>query len=199
VLFVLILSLLSSCGLYNQSDKTKDPSMDTTSNQTISSSPTPAVNTTDATNSDLFSNIVDYTIENPKTYYNDEFKLSVDYPSAWKVYAEKIIEGNEQSEGNPQNGLFIYADSLKEESIYVYHQLGHIAIPPNGLTLQTFTTEEGVNGQILYDKSENDITLYLVLGAGFNGAIIQMSNTTFEKNLGQICGILKSIKISESE
>ncbi len=207
VLFVPIILLLSSCRSNNQSINTEGSNSQTitpntqctsSDNQTTSSS-TQTKNTTEEANLDLFSGVNDYAIVNLKTYYNDNFELSVDYPGDWDVYAEESKVSDENSDGDPQNGIFLYADSIKDESIYVFHQMGHIVIPSEGYTTETFLTAEGVMGQILYEKSENEVTLYLVLGSGFNGVIIKMSDTAFEKYIGQIYGILKSIKISEIE
>ena len=148
--------------------------------------------------SGLFSGMDDYNVDNPKVYYNDQLKFGVEYPSAWEVY----IEGDKVSDlpnGDIENGIFIYVDSNKNDSMYIYNDGAKIFVPRGGLTCEVFTTKDGVDGEILYEKSEGNMTIHLVLGAGFNGAFIKMSESSFEKNKEQVFATLRSIKISEDE
>lgn len=195
ILVLSILILLPGCSTINKNNQNE--SYGTQEDQITSTSAGDEVKP-EKSESKLFEDISEYTMENPKTYSNDEFRLSVDYPAAWEV----LIDGKSSPdlpEGDPQHGISIYVDSNKSDLIYVYHQLGHIGLLADGFTSENFTTADRVKGKILYQKSEGNINIYLVLGDGFNGAIIKMSETSFEKNKDQVLGILKSIKIAEFE
>lgn len=195
VLVLSILILLPVCSTINENNSNEP--YGTHGNQITSTSTGDEV-TLEKTESKLFADISKYTIENPKAYSNDEFKLSVDYPAEWEV----SIDGKSSPDlpdGDPQRGISIYVESNKNDLIYVYHQFGHIGLLTDGFTSENFTTTAGVKGKILYQKSQENIKIYLVLGDAFNGAIIKMSETSFQKNKGQILGILKSIKIAEFE
>ena len=144
--------------------------------------------------SKLFSNLSNFKINDPKTYYNERFNFSVDYPAAWKSQSDNCAE-TDTVDGDPQSGIHIYIESDKSNWIYVYGQNGHIGIPPQGLESEKFSTDQGVRGDIMYSWSKGNVTIYLVLSDGFYGASINTSGKAFVKNKQYILGILKSIKL----
>ncbi len=183
--------LLSSCSLNNNSIQT-----DSQNTQKISESK-------------LFGGISGYQIDNPETYYDDEFKFSVEYPSTWKASKPNDELDTTTPDGSPERGVSISVDNKEffkpEEniylnSIYVYHAVGHIDFSQfeETLTKEVFTTTENVKGELSYVKKNGYLYIYLTLGEGaFYGAQIRISEDLFEKYKEQVYSILKSIKVTD--
>jgi len=75
-----------------------------------------------------------------KTYTDKRFKFSVDYPENLKT---------ETTETSIDSGIIIYFDDNKDESIYVYGQLGHISLPyVDGVKKEEFITDSGLKGTV---------------------------------------------------
>lgn len=139
-----------------------------------------------------FLDITNFEIDKPKTYYNERFNFSVDYPMAWEVMSDNNVDED------PQNGIMIYIENDKNNWIYVYGQDGHIVIPPEKLK-EGFITNNGNSGTIMYSNSEEDINIYLVFDEEFYGATVNTNQEIFSKNNSKILGILKSIKLETSD
>lgn len=195
--------LLSGCSI-NDNDSRKE-SENTQVNQTDSLSN--QAKDTKESESKLFGILNNYKIENPETYYDDKYNFSVDYPSDWEVAKPDSKIDTVSPDGSPEQGINISVDNKEFfdaeknryfNSLYVYHFVSHIYVSnfEDNLTQEVFTTDEGVNGQIHYDKRDGYLYIYLTLGEGsFYGAQINISEALFEKHKGQIYGILKSVKI----
>lgn len=189
-----------------------------TQNTQSATSTTQSEDTQQASIPSLFSGISDYTIDNPKTYTMTEepSKFSVQYPSAWEVSTSSHANGT--PDGSLDAGIFIFFNSRnklvtdskkniitdKNEYIYVYgcmshgHFTGMWGLPNKtigGVTGETFTTTEGVKGELLYEKRDGAITIDLSLDEECYGATLHMSEASFENYKAQILGILKSIKL----
>jgi hypothetical protein len=143
----------------------------------------------------LFSDISDYEIEDAGTYFDERFQFSVDYPGAWETFINDNPD-TDSEDGDPQGGIYIYINSNKGDSIYVYGQDGKIGLPIYGENSEEFSTNDGTIGRIKYMWSEGRITLYLVFDEKFNGVLLDTDEMTFDENKQQILGILKSIKIN---
>lgn len=144
--------------------------------------------------SKMFSNLSNCEIIDLKTYYNERFDFCVDYPSTWESLSDNVAR-SDTGDGDPQSGILIYIENDKSNWICVYGQNGHIGIPPQGLESEEFSTDQGVRGDIMYRRSEGNVTIYLVLSDGVYGASINTSEKAFEKNKQYILGILKSIRL----
>lgn len=207
-----IVILLSGCGINNKISQTE--SQKTQINQTaqtsqIAASSNQSKDAQRKSESNLFGDISDFQIDNPETYYDDDYKFSVEYPSAWKVAKSKQEIDTVTPDGSPEQGISISVDNeelFKPEenryfnSIYVYHFVSHIDVSDfeDKLTKEVFTTTQKVKGELSYVKREGYLHIYLTLGEGaFYGTQIRISEALFEKNKEQVYGILKSIKIPD--
>lgn len=185
-----IMALLQGCGA-----KKNIESQDTQSTQMNPSSVQEDVKNISETS--LFSDISNFDIDNPKTYINQRFKFSVDYPESWKIQRDDSVYTG-SPDGDPQSGVYIYINCNKDDTIYVYGQNGHIGmIGGYGMISENFKTSEGVTGDLIYSRSEGIITVYIVLEEGFHGVSIFADEKVFDENKQQILGVLKSIKINQ--
>ncbi|MCT4685822.1 hypothetical protein [Vallitalea sp.] len=139
-----------------------------------------------------FLDITNFEIDNSRTYYNERFKFSVDYPITWEVISDNNVDDD------PQNGIMIYIEDDKNNWIYVYGQDGHIVIPPEKLK-EVFNTSNGNSGTIMYDNLEEEVNIYLVFDEEFYGATVNTNQEIFSKNSSKILGVLKSIKFEISD
>lgn len=199
-----VVILLSGCSLNNNDGQTEPQT--TKISQTASLSDY-AKDTKIEAESKLFGNLSNFKIEKPETYYNDKYKFSLDYPSDWKVAKPDPKTDTVSPDGSPEQGINIsvdnkeFFDSEKNmyfNNLYVYHFVSHIDVSSfeDKLADEVFTTDDGANGQIYFNKRDGYLNIYLTLGEGsFCGAKINISEALFEKQKGQIYGILKSIKI----
>ncbi len=171
------------------------------STESIGTPKTPSSTQAEATQkeSDIFSGIEDYKIENPKTYHDERFKFSVDYPAAWKV---QLADGETippHPDGRPESGIIIYVDSNKNDWMYIYGAAGYVDPDWDLFTLrnETITTTDGVKGNFCYENIGGNIVISLVLEDAHHGANITMTEASFQKHKAQIYGILKSIKVNK--
>ncbi|HHV09827.1 MAG TPA: hypothetical protein GXX75_06070 [Clostridiales bacterium] len=194
LLLLVFILLLSGCSKTNENNQIGIPDKQP-DKISLSPAPTEKINNTA---SGLFSDIDNFEISNPKTYYDERFKFSVDYPEDWESYAGNSSE-TDTLDGDPQGGIDIYINSIKDDWIYVYGQDGHISIPSygEGEEREEFTTNEGISGIIRFIRSDGKVKLNLVLEKEFNGVIIEAEEKNFDSNKQQILGILKSIQINK--
>ncbi len=180
-LFIVICFLFSGC---YEKDNTSDNSYSNTDEIT-----------TKGSNSTLAEQTRDEeTInENMKTYKNERFGYSVEYPENWSSKEVGTKETTSENELSPDGGIEIYPDKKEDERIYVYGQIGHINIPSVN-TQEEFVTNDGVSGTLYIDEYNGKKIMNLVLGEGFIGANINVSLDCFKQNEKQIADLMKSIK-----
>jgi len=122
-----------------------------------------------------------------KTYKNDRFKFSVDYPD--KLYAEIL------QDTDIDGGIDIYINKDKNEKITIIAQNGTIAVP--GLEDYEETVFE-TNAKLvcqMYEKLDGQYKDMWLIIDQFHAAHIEISKETFIKNESMILKILASIKI----
>ena len=131
--------------------------------------------------------------EKMKTYKNERFGFSVDYPNNWNAKEVGTNEATSENESSPDSGIEIYLNKNEDQKIYVYGQIGHINIPSVNMQ-EEFVTNDGVSGTLYIDEYNGRKIMNLVLGEGFVGANINVSLDCFKQNKEQITDLLKSIK-----
>lgn len=123
-----------------------------------------------------------------KTYIDEKYGFSVDYPQVWDYKTVK-------DSNVPDGGIIIFLAGNQEEKIYVFGQNGHINLPVQGFTQSSFSTKSGLGGT-LYSKENNEKQeIYLILEDGFHGVYIDVGTDCYNNNKEQIIDILKSIKV----
>jgi hypothetical protein len=136
------------------------------------------------------------SVNNEKAIYNDaKFNFSVEYPKGWTSEVEKTWEATKEHEGSPDGGINFYLDGNKEDKIYVYGQLGHINIPEDDYKKDNFVTDTGIKGYLLSGEHDGRMQMYLVLGDGFHGAVVDVGLDSWTQNKEIIVKMFKSIKI----
>ena len=130
-----------------------------------------------------------------KTYIDQRFNFSVDYPEKWYAKMEYFLEATVEHNASPDSGINIYVDSKQDEKIYVFGQVSHISPTIDGFHREEFTTNSGLKGHLYSDEIDGKRHLDLILGEGFHGAHIRISAECFNQNKEQIMKVLKSIKI----
>ncbi|WP_432407596.1 hypothetical protein [Wukongibacter sp. M2B1] len=132
---------------------------------------------------------------NLKTYKNEDFGFSVEYPENWKIEEKKPWGGDENYEGSTDSGINIYVGNNKDESIYIFEQSWFINVEDFETLKEEFVTDGGVKGSLFINIVDNRYIIDLILGEGFNGAYLYLSKECFDKNKEQIFSVLRSIKI----
>lgn len=177
-------------------------------------------NTQDSTKPDIYESITVqdkglfieeegkiYILDNPKVYVDEKFRFSVQYPADWKTKIEETWEATAEREASPDGGINIYINGDENERIYVLGQHGHYYPVSKGENYKEdeFTTLDGVKGTLYYDspydyeRSKGRKTIYLVLGEGFHGAYLTISDEILKQYNDEILSILKSIKIFDAD
>lgn len=132
---------------------------------------------------------------NLNTYKNENFGFSVEYPANWKTKEEETWESNEEYEGSPDGGINIYVGNDESEKIYIFGQCGHISLGNSETKRNKFVANNGVEGTLVIEEINDRYEIYLILGEGFHGAILDLSKQCFDENKELIINILKSINI----
>jgi hypothetical protein len=128
-------------------------------------------------------------------YTNSKYKFSVTFPKSWGHEFEKTWEATSQQEASPDGGIRIYIEGNKEEMIYVYGQNGHIGVFQEASKREEFFTDSNIKGELSSVSTDGKQDIHLVLGDGFNGAHVYVSEECFNSNKDEIFNLLKSIEL----
>jgi hypothetical protein len=129
-------------------------------------------------------------------YTDKRFNFSVEYPKEWTTKIVGSWDATTEVEASPDSGIIVYVDGNVNESIYVYGQVSLInVLQEEGMREQKLVTRSGITGtlySVVY-KGKREVTL--ILGEGFVGAKVMMSDDCFKRNEDMVMTILKSVHI----
>jgi hypothetical protein len=135
------------------------------------------------------------SIEDINTYTDEKFKFSVDYPQKWSTKTIKGSDSSAQVEALPDSGIEIFIENNQDEKIYVFGQNGHINIPyEDNAKEESFTTDSGLEGKIIFKDHNGKKDINLILGDGFIGVHANLTSTVYKEYEIQIKEIFKSIR-----
>ncbi|MBU3145360.1 hypothetical protein [Clostridium sp. CF012] len=142
---------------------------------------------------------------NLKTYVNERFKFTLQYPSNWNVKIDKTDNPGSTTGADisPTEGISFYFNNTENERMMVFGQMGHIGVL-DGLKESTFSTKNGLKGKFYSSKIDEAVNIQLILDDvnnkyGFYGAYINMSNESYDKYGKLLIGVLRSIKLIEDK
>lgn len=87
--------------------------------------------------------------EATNVYINNRFEFRVEYPAEWNVKEEAFFEASLEHNTSPDEGITIYINNEKDDTIYVFGQSGHINIESPGFLREDFITNSGLRGDLL--------------------------------------------------
>lgn len=114
--------------------------------------------------------------------------IMVMVPTHWNYSIDERSAGST----DPFNGIRIYPDIDSGDSIYVLECVGHYNVQ-DSYTESTFTTDIGLEGQLLYLIKDSRMELHIIFDSGFKAVSINMDSVTFFQNEALINKVLKSI------
>lgn len=141
-----------------------------------------------------------------KTYVNNRFKFTLQYPSDWQVKIDKpdINTATTGADISPTEGISFYFNT-ENESMKVFGQNGQIGgYVNNSFEKSSFPTKSGLTGDLYTSKKDGRVNIYLLLDKteskyGFYVAHIDMSNENYAKYSKSLMGVLRSIKLIEDK
>ncbi len=159
---------------------------------------------TEPSQSELFSDVSDYTIDDPVTYVSDDAHFTVQYPKDWDIEPVPYVPATEGDDGSLMWGVKIYIDGSENsnEFIFVYEGQGpasnYVKYPR-----QDFITSNMTRGKLSYEivnVADGEYDIAICFNDYFlNGVLARISEAHFTAYKSQILGVLKSIEISGFE
>lgn len=144
-----------------------------------------------------------------KTYVNNRFQFTLQYPSDWQVKIDKpdIKTSTTGADSSPTEGITFYFNT-ENESMKVFGQVGTISgYVSNGhdrFEKSSFPTKSGLAGDLYTSKKDGRVKIYLLFDKtpskyGFYVAHIDMSDENYAKYSKYLMGVLRSIKLIEDK
>lgn len=144
-----------------------------------------------------------------KTYVNNRFKFTLQYPSDWQVEIDKpdIKTSTTGADISPTEGIAFYFNT-ENERMKVFGQIGsivgYVSDSRDGFEKSSFPTKSGLTGDLYTSKKDGRVNIYLLFEKtpskyGFYVAHIYMSNENYAKYRKSLMGVLRSIKLIEDK
>ncbi len=130
------------------------------------------------------------------SYETEEETFRIEIPENWECETVEKFVGDETFEGLPDYGLKIYVNGDKEEEIYLFRQVGHIAMPSYGGESMQITPK--LSGTLYMEGDGDYVTGELIFEDEFYGISFHLTKDCFEHDKEQIQKVVESIQIEKA-
>jgi hypothetical protein len=183
VIVSILVVLFTSCGYSAQSTSSTESTTEAS----------------EASRSELFSDTIEYTIEDAATFTSDDAHFSVKYPKDWDIEPEPYKPATDYDDGSLMWGVRIYLAGSDNSSEFIDifkgqgHASGYLSFPQ-----QDFITTNMTRGKLSHKLEGGEHYIAVSFNEFlFHGVIIRVSEAHFIAYKSQILGVLKSIEINE--